>query len=204
MVAAELGSVAVGEADNDAAAAGAVIPTIAGQRRVGVLGSGAVRLRPQTPNDPAHGAGFGISKILPAAGHVRGRIGWNPQGIISRRRAVEQLRPRRGVFVGVAGIEHIFEIGFKSALIAVRQVMFICQFHRQFAPVRSQIGVAIVAHRRNLAAVIGGIHFERQAEGVQLNSDPRHFRFFLRAGQRGQQQRRQNADDGNDHQQFNQ
>ena len=131
-----------------------------------------------------HRADFGIGEVFSAAGHIGWRAGGNPKRIIACRRAVEQFRPRRGVFVGMAGVENVLQIGFQSALISVWQVTFISQFYRQFAPVSRQITVAVHTHGRKVVGVILGIHFQRQTNPVKLAANSGDFGFFLGPRQR--------------------
>ena len=86
------------------------------------------------------------------AAEVGGKVGRNPKRIIACGRTVEQLRSGRGIFVGVIGIENVLQVGFQSALVSVRQVMFIRQLDGKLAPVGQQIAVAIHAHGRVLPA----------------------------------------------------
>jgi hypothetical protein len=61
-----------------------------------------------------------------------------------------------------------------------------------------------IAPVREPAAVVGEINFKRQADLFQIRQADRLLAFLLGAGQRRQQQRRQNGDDRDHDQQLNQ
>ena len=59
-----------------------------------------------------------------------------------------------------------------------------------------------IAHRRDPALVVVGVHLQRKADAVKLDVDFRDLRLLLCPRQRRQQQRRQQRDDGDDDEQL--